>query len=246
MRRSRPIRAAWLSSLAVFSLQPALAAPAEPVAAPSDRFEAPAEPMMLARILRRPLPDGNEVVSRRLYEIRFVADSEGYRVEGALVDVTVDAPPALAMLADLERRRPDQGLFPMRLDADGRIASGGLPRDGETIDQAVDIVAAQLEALRLTTHERVQAEAFAGLLRQRPGFAYWPVDLFRPAPGRRQAERTIPLPNGGRGAVRVDIDAQASGASGLLSSLRRTLTTELEGDVRTSVEIWSLVPKTRR
>ena len=65
-------------------------------------FAPPQSSLVLTRELRRPLADGKEVVTRRSYEIAIVHDGDGYRVDGRLIDVEVDAPPALRALSTLE------------------------------------------------------------------------------------------------------------------------------------------------
>ena len=83
------------------------------------RFVPPAGEMVLARSLIRELSDGQRIVVTRRYTIRFAAVPEGYQINGELIGVDVDAPPRLASLAELERRRVDPGLFPMRIDRAG-------------------------------------------------------------------------------------------------------------------------------
>ena len=77
-----------------------------------------------------------------------------------------------------------------------------------------------------------QAQAFVRAFQDRPGYHPWPEDLFHPAPGKRREQRTIPLVNGERGHVTVDIIARTAGAGGLLASFTRTVTSDLDGDMR--------------
>ena len=243
MRALRACRAAWLAGIAALALghtAPAASAPG-PAETPGP-FVAPERPMILTRTLRRPLPDGKEVISRRSYEVRFVADGEGFRIDGTLVDVAVEAPPSLAALAAVERGRGDAGMFPMRLDAGGRLLAGSDPQAGESIARALDIVARELGQMRLAAFDMMQAQAFAERFRQRPGISQWPADLFRPASGKHREERTIPLPGGARGHVTVEIEARGQGRGGLLVSLSRTVTTDLDGDLRMTFESWTLSP----
>jgi len=50
------------------------------------------EPMVPTRVLRRPLPGEIEISTVRSYEIWFVREDSGYRIEGELIGVTVEAP----------------------------------------------------------------------------------------------------------------------------------------------------------
>src|SRR5436309_1976086 len=83
-----------------------LVAASAATAAASGGFSAPSGTLVLTRTLRRPLPGGAEIVSTRSYEIRIVADGDGFRVDGSLLSSEVTAPPSLAALAALERNRP--------------------------------------------------------------------------------------------------------------------------------------------
>jgi len=73
MSRPSPThRAVWLAGVAATMPFVIASIPLTPAAATAPRqFEAPSDPMVLTRILRRPLPGGAEVLTRRSYEIRF-------------------------------------------------------------------------------------------------------------------------------------------------------------------------------
>ncbi|MCB2079103.1 MAG: hypothetical protein R3E09_01525 [Novosphingobium sp.] len=209
-------------------------------AQPAGLFQPPQSPMLLTRTLRRPLPDGKQVLTRRSYEVHIVPESNGFRIDGKLVDVVVEAPRKLQALADIERNRPDKGMFPMRLDANGMLLPGGDPQSGEAVKKAIALVSQELGAMKLAAFDMLQAQAFVSQFRQRQGLSQWPADLFRPVPGQHRETRTIPLPNGARGHVAVDTDATTQGPAGLLSSFTRTVTTDLEGDARVTYESWTL------
>ena len=101
-------RAVWLAGAAAIMPVGAAGAAEPPAQAEQPAaFVPPDAPMVLTRSLRRSLPGGAEIRTSRSYSIRFVREADGYRVEGALIDVAVDAPPALAALATLERARGD-------------------------------------------------------------------------------------------------------------------------------------------
>ena len=97
--------------------------------------------------------------------------------------------------------------------------------------------------MKLAAFDMLQARAFVGQFQKRQGLSEWPVDLFRPAPGKRRETRTIPLPNGARGQVTVDTEAQVAAQTGLLSSFTRTVITDLGDDVRATYETWTLAER---
>jgi hypothetical protein len=240
-------RAVWLAGAAammpvVFGNFPL--APAEAIA--SGQFEPPGDPMVLTRTLRRPLPGGAEVLTRRSYEIRFIAETGGYRIDGELVGVEVEAPPGLQALAMLERKRPDADMFPMRLDIRGLLQPQEAPPLTEEVRQAARSFGDAVQSLSLESFDRTQATNFAKAFEQRSVRTAWPEDLFRPVPGRREETQVIPLPNGARGTVRVIIDASTRGPTGLLSTFVRRVTTDLEGQSRITEETWTLAAKKER
>lgn len=237
-------RAVWLAGAAAIMPVVLAGLPLVPASATAtSQFQPPSDPMMLTRTLRRPLPGGAEVLTRRSYEIRFVPEAGGYRVDGRLVDVEVDAPPSLQALASLERKRPDDGMFPMRLDERGLLLPMAGEMHADEVRQAGLAVRQQVEALPLAPFDRSQASAFARSFERQSVRTAWPEDLFHPAPGAREETRTIPLPNGARGTVRVKVNVRTHEASGLLGSFVRKVTTDLDGSSRITEETWTLAVK---
>jgi hypothetical protein len=222
----------------------ALAAPtgsaAPSPASPSSTFAVPDRPMVLTRILRRPLADGKEIVTLRSYLLRFTPTEDGARIDGELLAVTVDAPPMLKGMAELERARPDTGMFPMRLGRDGMLLAGNPAPAGSARNAAVDQVISHIDALDLSAPDIAEAQAFARQFRGGGGGTPWPRDLFRPAPGERQDDRSVPLPGGEQGRVRIVTHTSVT-PQGLLATYSRSIVTEMGRDRRVSHEQWSLV-----
>ncbi|MEO5599042.1 MAG: hypothetical protein ABIQ66_10530 [Novosphingobium sp.] len=234
----------------------ALALPAAPIAAglpgPSQsgrfnseplpsRFLAPTTPLILTRELRRSLADGKEVVSRRSYQISFVPDGSGYRIDGVMTNAEVEAPPALAALAALERQRRDIGLFPLQISGDGLIVVQHGSRDPVAEAQSRAVIGSALQHLALTEADRqAAAQTVSRLAAQANAVGgNWPSDLFRPAPGERSQVREIALPDGTHGTVTETISA-AGAESGLLRRMERRVVTEIDGTRRVNREIWTL------
>lgn len=203
-------------------------------------FVPPAGEMLLARSLIRELSDGKQIVVSRKYRIRFVPIAGGYRVEGNLLGVTVDAPPILSSLADLERRRIDSDLFPMELGNDGllraqisnradsALRSEAQARAGALLDQRADDSAGRAEAGRVI-----------GKLSQGPSTSPWPADLFNANPGERRLERLVNLADGRTGAVEVILRVDARLPNGLPRRFERTVTTQLPGSRSVSREVFT-------
>lgn len=206
-------------------------------------FDPPATELVLTRTVHRPLTGGRELLARRRYAVRIVAEGAGYRVDGQLIDCAVEAPPALHAIAELERQRADNGLFPIRLDAAGRIVEPGVARQAEMPSQGVALAAQRVSQSRLSPPEKAQATSFLTTIATRGSTgAEWPRDLFRPVPGRRSEVRRLALPDGSEGTVTVSTAARASSANGLLEAIERVVVTDLGGDRRETREEWSLTP----
>ncbi|MGB7655956.1 MAG: hypothetical protein WBL74_10800 [Novosphingobium sp.] len=204
------------------------------------QFVPPAGEIVLARSLIRELSDGKQIVVNRRYRIRFVSIAGGYRVEGDLVGVSVEAPPILSNLADLERRRVDPGPFPMELGNDGQLReqSPTVPDPGLRAE-----VQAQAGALLLPRAEtmagRAEVGRVIGKLAQGGATSPWPADLFNANPGERRLERQVNLADGRTGAVEVVLRVDTLLPCGLPRRFERTVTTQLPGSRTVSHEVFT-------
>jgi len=203
-------------------------------------YSPPHAPLLLVRTLYRPLPDGKAIITRRSYAVRIVPDGAGYRVDGELVQATVDAPPSLAPLAEIERRRPDIGMFPILLDARGQISGGGNVQSDGSLGRAAAIAEDKIGGSGLSAIDMLQAQAFVKQLAARNPRSQWPTDVFNPAPGKRDESRVITLPGGREGLVTIAIATQGADETGQLALLERVVTTNLGGDTRVTREQWQL------
>ena len=230
------------SAAAVLPFAALSAGSASATATSSSGFSPAAEPMVLTRALRRPLPGGAEVSTRRSYEIRFVRDGQGYRIDGELIDVSIDAPPAYEALAALERARPDTGMFPMHIDAGGRLVAAPSQHQAQFAQKAGQLAQSRVPAT-LSPDESRNALAFIGQVSASPSQTAWPDDLFRPSPGKHVDTHVVPLPGGKTGEVAIEIEASVEPGSGLVTTLRRNVTTRLGDTLRQTIETWTLSRK---
>lgn len=207
------------------------------------RFAPPPQPMRYTRRLERTMMDGAVLTVSRVFAIRFLTVSGGYRVEGDQVDVTVEAPAKLAPFAALERARVEQGLFPLLLDADGLIHGARPPVRTAELDAAVAEALARYRDLPQAPL-RDEAVQFVNALHQGASklVTELPNDLFAPHSGARTASRDVALPDGESGAVTVRFSALADPATGLMREAMREVVTALSEDRRRTVETWQLVP----
>ncbi len=237
---SGKVRSARLRGTAAVLVMAALSGASPAPAAAPEPFAPPHARLLLTRTLHRPLPDGNAVTTRRTYEVRIVRDGAGFRVDGSLVATAVDAPPALAALAEIERRRPDNGMFPILLDAGGMVVGGGQVLADGSFARAATVAAGLIGSSGLPAIDMLQAQAFVAQLRSRSPRSQWPADVFHPNPGRRSESRTIPMAGGGEGKVTIDIVASGAAPGGQLAALERVVTSDLGGDRRVTREQWQL------
>lgn len=238
--RQAGFHAVLFAGVAAAALTPGPGAVASPVEAPrAARFTPPDGPMLLSRALHRPLPGGAEVVTVRTYEIRFHRTPEGYRIDGMLLTADITVPPRFEALAQIERNRPDTGLFPMTLDHRGRLLPVQSREPDDSAQRAGRLAASKIPD-RLSAGEARNARAFIGRISENPVHTAWPDELFAPEPGKHSATQTIPLPDGKTGQVSVEIEASNDTQTGLLSRLTRRVTTDLDGSQRVTIETWTL------
>jgi hypothetical protein len=193
-------------------------------------------PMVLSRTLVRELADGKAIVATRRYRVSFHRTPAGWLIEGALFASEIDAPPALAAIAEIERARPDDGLFPILLDGAGRIVA--CPGEGDHGRAAVER-AAVLGAGRGADPAflaQINAAAAGG------GMTRWPEKLILPGPEHHEDAQEIALPGGAAGVGRVALDRSSADGAATMARAERTVTTELAGTRRVARETWTLTP----
>ena len=233
---------AGVASLLPTQLAPLLAQTAPPAEVLA--FQPPATPLVLSRTVWRSLRDGQEIMVRRRYEVRFSPYNGGYRLDGRLIDTAVAAPPPLALLAEIERTRPDAGIFPLHLDGHGRIISQqGRIAAGDSHRDAGDRARTILARSTMDSQARQQSEQLAqSILDSALGGSSWPSDLFSPDARSRQERRVLALGGGQQGEIEVSVDVGTPGKDGLPHSVERRVATRIEGSSRFSREVWTLAP----
>lgn len=204
---------------------------------------APSGSYALQRVLTRELGDGAAIAITRRWRIAFAPREGGLLVAGEQTFADVAAPAPLAPLAALERSRCTSRLFPIALDALGRIAngeSGGM--DAAQLLQAIETGRAMLGKGAGAATLAGEAGAFLAELSRLGAEAVstMPRDLFFPAPARSEAERKVALPQGGTGTVSVATQASADPDTGLLRASERVIATRVASSLRISREAWSL------
>lgn len=213
---------------------------------PGARFSPPHEPLLYVRRLERTLGDGALLVVSRSFAVSFIHEAEGYRVEGEQVGVETSAPEALAAFVRMERERRDDGVFPLLLDADGRIRYAPDRYVATAFDEAVREAAMQQSRQGLDPAARDELHRFIEATRQSAGelLTELPLDLFAPREVPRIERREIALPDGSMGLVTVRFTAEHDPATGLMRQAAREVITDLSGDRRRTAESWRLEPLT--
>lgn len=232
-----------LASVATLGLAPAHGTSSPDAAqAAQRRFVPPGDEFLITRALIKPLSGGKQIAATRSYRVRIVADGDGYRMDGVLVSVEVDAPPFLAAMADAERRRPDIGLFPIKLGQDGTIRDQA-PHNfdhasrQEMLEKGSQIYA-RSEADPARRSEGIQ---MLGRLASTTPNSPWPADLLYAQPGERRHSRQVTLSDGSVGTVEVVLRVAALLPCGLPQRFERIVTTRLAGTTRVSREVYTIV-----
>lgn len=234
------VRSYWMGPLLLLPATIAGPAPVLHAQQALIAFTPPDGPVILTRSIYLSFPDGNHIAVMRRYEIRFSRGSAGLQVDGRLLGTEVEAPPRLSALADLERRRPDTGLFPLLLDPQGMIMESPPALDAEkTAPQAVALakeIAAKAAVEPGLRHELNRAiNSLSGVVKR----SVWPIFLFNPGNSERSSSRTVALPDGSEGTVvtRIVVDQLLPGK--LPRRVERSVTSRLEGTERTTREVWT-------
>lgn len=203
----------------------------------------PGQPILLTRTLVRQLFDGQEITTTRTWRIRFSLEARGWLVTGTLVDSKVSAPPKLGPLAEIERTRPDEGLFPLQLDAAGVIAprSAGFGGDTAAFDEAVGIVSGKVAA-ESEDGESGEGRRFLARLHgvaAGPIVSHWPDALFAGAAETAPHARSFILPDGKDGSFTSSVTRSGRSVGGLPGTVERRITTTIAGQSNTTIERWN-------
>ena len=213
-----------------------------PAVAAQAHFTPPSEQLMLTRTVTRNLSGGKQIVVTRRYIIQFVPDGQGYVLNGSPLDVSVQVPPLLSGLAEIERRRTEHDLFPAWVDATGVIAQK--PAAAGTSDHTVTAMSSAAQSLlsqsSLAADRKQEGSLYLGQLTTQSAGSPWPADLFHATPGERHQHRVVALPDGAQGEVDIVVRVAALMPCGLPSAFEREITTVLEGTSQVSRELWTL------
>ena len=213
-------------------------------AEPQVGFTPPTEGLVLTRTVIRELSDGKQIKVTRRYAVQFAPEGSGFRLEGTQVDVSVDVPPILGSLAEIERRRNDSSMFPVHLDLAGTVISDGDPSNIDRL--ANDQMASEAKGMLVKSgmneeNLQVGSRMIAQFMQGRAGTT-WPVDLFRVKPGEHHQSRVVTLPGGNQGRIEVVTRVDGLLPGGLPQTIERTIVTMLGSSKRVSHEIWSFQP----
>lgn len=222
-----------------------MAAPFAGLTAPANaqqQLQIPSLPMRLTRRLERDLSDGKSVIVERDWLIQFSRHAGEIWVTGHQTRVAVEAPAKIAAIADVERTRSTDGMFPIRLDGGGLILATG------TFEAKADVAKAVEEAEAIINGEaRSKSEQSASLhyLRalQTTGsgkLEQMQRDLFFPRSEPFRAIRSLALPDGSTGEFELEIQMEAQPGTSWLGHTSRNIITRVAGISRRSSELWNM------
>lgn len=209
------------------------------------RFAPPSRPFRLIRRVERQLRDGARLVVERSWSVTFAVQGRGYLVDGLQSGVMVDAPPALGFLAQMERDRSEDDMFPLLLDGAGQIVSDSSSSADEALTLAVEQVRQRLESALADSESSDLAGRFLAELQQagEESLVGWPRNVFAPGPIDRVEERVVPLPGGRNGSIAIHTLASGNPETGLMEHFERRVTSRLGDTVREGLERFSLAQK---
>ncbi len=206
------------------------------------RVAIPDVPMRLSHRLERSLRDGASLSVSRNWQVDFADQGRGISITGVQLDALVEAPDALAALAQIEQNRSTSGMWPIDLSPDGKImvARNGLREDDmrAAVEEAEQFIAdsplptSEQEA-RLQ-HLRAMQRTNSTLLDQLPN------DLFFPEGTPQLTRRAMGLPGGLTGEFEVAYEAKCGPGTAWLESAIRHVTTRIGDNEQRASERWTL------
>jgi hypothetical protein len=146
----------------------------------------------------------------------------------------------------MEEQRVETGLFPIHLDAHGRIRSGGTAaQDSEQLDRAVDLALGRVRELAASAGTKAEMRQFIAMVHGAADAmtATLPEDLFAPVAAPRAQSREVLLPTGDAGEVLTTFTADTDPRTHLMRRATREVVTRLSGTSRQTVETWTLAPQ---
>lgn len=207
-------------------------------------FIPPASPMQFSRKLVRNLSDGNAIIVTRKWLVQFETIGAGFALRGQQISVDVQAPAALKRLADLEKNRSDNGLFPVMLTKRGIILGQSGSADKRDVDRAIAIARQQIATSELSANDRIPVQSFLKTLQDSGAVATTtlPPDLFVPQQLSSHQQESMELPGGLEGTIIIAFTAQVEEGTGLLRRAERVVTTQIGQTRQLSSEQWTLAP----
>ncbi len=201
----------------------------------------------LRRSIARELADGAFITIVREWRVAFQPDplsAGGLQLQGEEIAVEVDAPPALAPFAELERGRTVSGLFPIRLSPSGLILTTGALSACDQVAKAVALAESAFAQRGASQVRREQLRQYMVQIQSQaqPLLETLPPDLLHPAGGTIETVQPVNLPGGETGEFRLEYWARSQADCGWLDEAQRLITTTIGGSTRVSRETWALLP----
>jgi len=196
----------------------------------------------LTRRLSRGLRDGNAIVVTRTWRVTFAEQARGVAIGGEQMSVSVEAPPRLAPLAQIEEARSTEGIFPILLAPDGTIMAAGPGTSPSSVDAAIETAQSLLKASGYADGTVAQQGIYMAQL-QKAGSSLldeMPGDLFYPSTKPVHDVRQLALPDGTSGEFELTWQASVNEGTKLLETARREVITRIGSSERRSNEEWSL------
>ncbi|MEO1969080.1 MAG: hypothetical protein ABGW87_10250 [Sphingomonadaceae bacterium] len=205
---------------------------------------APHGDWILTRIVDRGLGKSAKIIVTRRWLIHFTPATTGITVTGHQISATVDAPPKLAALADIERKRDASDMFPIELGRTGLITNITESSNPQAVAKAVDTALQELKERGDKGQSYIDHRSFLLSVNRMSAeqVSRIPIDLFFPTPGTSKHDQSMPLANGETGTIAVFHDARTRKHSPLLAHSERLIVTGIGNEKRVSSETWTLAP----
>ncbi|XUU61421.1 hypothetical protein ACRAQ6_03885 [Erythrobacter sp. HA6-11] len=197
---------------------------------------------LLSRTVERGLKDGQRLVVARSWSVNFEPSGAGTAIFGSQRSVAVDAPPRVAAIAQIERARSTDSMFPIVLGDQGLILAAGVAHTPSDMQQVVASAREILAKGGETLDDEAAIQTTLSQISRAPSrlIETLPADLFFPREPLIEVRRPLALETGQSGEFAMRYETSVDPVTGLMVRAERVITTILGADRRSSRELWTL------
>lgn len=199
--------------------------------------------LQLTRRIERRLSGGAMIMVERQWTVRFSRQGSGAAIMGSQTSVDVDAPDALAAIAQIEQSRSTEAMFPILLSDSGAIVAAGASVREQDLAEAIREAREVIGLRDIAPDARAEQLRYLALLQNSAGkmLDRLPPDLFFPASPPMHNVQTVVLADGLQGEFEVSYHASPAPGQSWLERAERVVRTRIGETEQRSREVWTML-----